>query len=96
MFPSTPLWRRVKRQSHVILLEDQNDDFWCVATSSGMSRSVARTPKLPALRLRHFLEQSCPNQFVHFISLWRSNCSLVADDQLQMMAYLRCDFLLHR
>ena len=25
--------------------------------------------------LRHFQEQGCPNQFVHFISLWQSNCS---------------------
>mmetsp|Transcript_61921 Transcript_61921/g.164550 ORF Transcript_61921/g.164550 Transcript_61921/m.164550 type:complete len:2073 (-) Transcript_61921:147-6365(-) len=30
-----------------------------------------------------FQEQSCLNQFEHLISLWRSNCSLVADDQLQ-------------
>ena len=43
----------------------------------------------------NFQEQSCPKQSVHFISLWRSNCSSVVDDQLHMMAYLRCDFHLH-
>ena len=38
--------------------------------------------------LRLFQEQRCPNQLVHFISLWLSSCSLVADDQLHMMAIL--------
>ena len=40
-------------------------------------------------------EQSCLYQFVLVVSLGCSNCSLVADDQLHMIAYVRCDFLLH-
>ena len=27
------------------------------------------------------------SHFEHFISMWRPNCSLVVDDQLQMMAF---------
>ena len=42
-----------------------------------------------------FQEQSCLYQFVLVVSLKCANCSLVADDQLHMIAYLRCDFLLH-
>ena len=30
------------------------------------------------------------SQFEHFISLWRPNCSLVVDDQLQLMAFTVC------
>ena len=66
---------------------------------SRVPRSVERTPKLPALGVRWayvtFRSRVFRTSFVHFISLWRSNCSLL-DDQLRMMAYSRCDFLLQR
>ena len=56
---------------------------------------VGSTYLAPLVPRCHFQEQSCPNQFVLFISLWCSNCSLVPDDQLHMMACFRCDFTLY-
>ena len=56
---------------------------------------VGSTHLAPLVPRCHFQEQSCLNTLVLFISLWCSNCTLVPDDQLHMIACFRCDFTLY-
>ena len=60
----------------------------CLSSRRGGAKFRLSLRELGLGGLRLFQEQHCPNQLVHFISLWLSSCSLVADDQLHMMAIL--------